>query len=214
MDNPPAFIHLFSRKFWRILKIDYPSQIIRIRLGAKTGRCSIWMDNSSDFICLFRGILKTINSSKTDYSSWIHTRRIKSSHFSTHPRPQCLLAFQRTLGTKSLERERVRCIVGFVEQNMAPKVKGLTRKDKDKSQRREKTYKKNTMSENESFIFATVLSSLDERGLHVYVTLSYVLPCPKAVVAAFFQSNTPNRRKECLISRIFSTKTFFAIKNR
>ena len=195
MDNPPAFIHLFSRKFWRILKMDYPSQIIRIRLGAKTGRCSIWMDNSSDFICLFRGILKTINPSKTDYSSWIHTRRIKSSHFSTHPRPQCLLAFQRTLGTKSLERERVRCIVGFVEQNMAPKVKGLTRKDKDKSQRREKTYKKNTMSENESFIFATVLSSLDERGLHVYVTLSYVLHVQKLSSQLFFSQTHQTEEK-------------------
>ena len=151
MDNPPDFIHRFPRQFWRILKMDYPSQIIRIRirLGAKTGRCSMWMDNSFDFICLFRGILKTINPSKTDYSSWIHTRRIKSSHFSTHRRPQCLLAFQRTLGTKSLERERVRCIVRFVEQNMAPKVKGLTRKDKDKSQRRGKMYKKNTMSEKQ-----------------------------------------------------------------
>ena len=24
MDNPPDFIHLFFRQFWRILKMDYP----------------------------------------------------------------------------------------------------------------------------------------------------------------------------------------------
>ena len=26
MDNPPDFVDLFFRQFWRILKIDYPSQ--------------------------------------------------------------------------------------------------------------------------------------------------------------------------------------------
>ena len=26
MDNPPEFIHLFFRQFWRILKMDYPSE--------------------------------------------------------------------------------------------------------------------------------------------------------------------------------------------
>ena len=36
---------------------------------------------------------------------------------------------------KSLELERVRCVVGLVEQNMAPKVKAPTRKNKDKSLR-------------------------------------------------------------------------------
>ena len=36
---------------------------------------------------------------------------------------------------KSLGLERVRCVVGFVEQNVASKVKAPTRKDKDKSQR-------------------------------------------------------------------------------
>ena len=57
---------------------------------------------------------------------------------------------------KGLELERVRCIVGFVEQTMAPKVKVLTRKNKDKSQG--KTSKKNKWSEDETFTFATVLS--------------------------------------------------------
>ena len=56
---------------------------------------------------------------------------------------------------KSLELERVRCVVGFVEQNVASKVKAPTRKDKDKSQRIEDGVKMKP-----SF-FATVLSSLD-----------------------------------------------------
>ena len=64
---------------------------------------------------------------------------------------------------KSLELERVRTIVGFVEQNMASKVEALTRKNKQKSQGKGKTSKKNTWSEDETFIFAAVLSSLDGR---------------------------------------------------
>ena len=56
---------------------------------------------------------------------------------------------------KSLGLERVRCVVGFVEQNVASKVKAPTRKDKDKSQRIEDGVKMKP-----SF-FATVLSSLD-----------------------------------------------------
>ena len=58
---------------------------------------------------------------------------------------------------KSLGLERVRCVVGFVEQNVASKVKAPTRKDKDKSQRIEDGVKMKP-----SF-FATVLSSLDGR---------------------------------------------------
>ena len=64
---------------------------------------------------------------------------------------------------KSLELERVRTIVGFVEQNMASKVEALTRKNKQKSQGKGKTSKKNTWIEDETFIFAAVLSSLDGR---------------------------------------------------
>ena len=56
---------------------------------------------------------------------------------------------------KNLGLERVRCVVGFVEQNVASKVKAPTRKDKDKSQRIEDGVKMKP-----SF-FATVLSSLD-----------------------------------------------------
>ena len=56
---------------------------------------------------------------------------------------------------KSLGLERVRCVVGFLEQNVASKVKAPTRKDKDKSQRIEDGVKMKP-----SF-FATVLSSLD-----------------------------------------------------
>ena len=56
---------------------------------------------------------------------------------------------------KSLGLERVRCVVGFVGQNVASKVKAPTRKDKDKSQRIEDGVKMKP-----SF-FATVLSSLD-----------------------------------------------------
>ena len=56
---------------------------------------------------------------------------------------------------KSLGLERVRCVVGFVEQNVASKVKAPTRKDKDKSQRIEDGVKMKP-----SF-FASVLSSLD-----------------------------------------------------
>ena len=56
---------------------------------------------------------------------------------------------------KSLELDKVRCVEGLVEQNMAPKVKAPTRKDKDKSQRIEDGVKMKP-----SF-FATVLSSLD-----------------------------------------------------
>ena len=50
---------------------------------------------------------------------------------------------------KSLELQRVRTIVGFVEQNMASKVKALTRKNKQKSQGKGKTLKKNTWSKRE-----------------------------------------------------------------
>ena len=56
---------------------------------------------------------------------------------------------------KSLELERVRCVVGFLEQNVASRVKAPTRKDKDKSQRIEDGVKMKP-----SF-FVTVLSSLD-----------------------------------------------------
>ena len=56
---------------------------------------------------------------------------------------------------KSLELDKVRCVVGLVEQNVASKVKAPTRKDKDKSQRIEDGVKVKP-----SF-FATVLSSLD-----------------------------------------------------
>ena len=56
---------------------------------------------------------------------------------------------------KSLGLERVRCVVGFVEQNVASKVKAPTRKDKDKSQRIEDGV------EMKPSFFATVLSSLD-----------------------------------------------------
>jgi len=58
---------------------------------------------------------------------------------------------------KSLELERVRCVMGLVEQNMAPKVKAPTRKDKDKSLRPKR---KRGVKMKPSF-FATVLSSLD-----------------------------------------------------
>ena len=27
MDNPPDFIHLFSRQVWQILNVDYPSVV-------------------------------------------------------------------------------------------------------------------------------------------------------------------------------------------
>ena len=64
---------------------------------------------------------------------------------------------------KSLELETVRCIVGLIEQNRSPKVKALTLKDKDKYQRKGKTSKENSWSEDETFIFATVLFSLDGR---------------------------------------------------
>ena len=60
-----------------------------------------------------------------------------------------------TFYLKSLELDKVRCVVGLVEQNMASKVKAPTRKDKDKSQRIEDGVKMKP-----SF-FATVLSSLD-----------------------------------------------------
>ena len=43
---------------------------------------------------------------------------------------------------KSLELERVRWVVGLVEQNTAPKVKAPTRKNKDKSLRIEKNVQK------------------------------------------------------------------------
>ena len=64
---------------------------------------------------------------------------------------------------KSLELERVRTSVGFVKQNMASKVEALTRKNKQKSQEKGKTSKKNTWIEDETFIFTAVLSSLDGR---------------------------------------------------
>ena len=55
---------------------------------------------------------------------------------------------------KSLELDKVRCVVGLVEQNMASKVKAPTRKNKDKSPRTRGVKMK-------SSFFATVLSSLD-----------------------------------------------------
>lgn len=47
----------------------------------------------------------------------------------------------------------VRCIAGFVQQNMPPKVKALTCKDEEKSQRKAKTLKKNMWSEDETFMY-------------------------------------------------------------
>ena len=112
--------------------------------------------------------MSDFNPSKADQSSQIHTRRITSSYFSSYPRPQCLLAFQKTLATtlsfylKSLELDKVRCVVGLVEQNMAPKVKAATRKNKDKSPRIGKKLPKRTRGvKMKPSFFATVLSSLD-----------------------------------------------------
>ena len=53
-------------------------------------------------------------------------------------------------------------IVGFVEQNMAPQNEStVTCKDKDKSQRKGKSPKiKSMWSEDEAFIYASVLSSI------------------------------------------------------
>ena len=45
---------------------------------------------------------------------------------------------------KSLELDKVRYVVGLVEQNMAPKVKAPTRKNKDKSPRIGKKLPKRT----------------------------------------------------------------------
>ena len=70
--------------FWR--------WIIRLRriihLKCLKGRCSIWTDNSSDFIRLFRRIIR------------LEFTLDGKSHpiFSAHSRPQCLLAFQKALG--------------------------------------------------------------------------------------------------------------------
>ena len=47
----------------------------------------------------------------------------------------------------------VRCIAGLVQQNMPPKVKALTCKDEDKSQRKAKTLKKNMWSEDETYMY-------------------------------------------------------------
>ena len=62
---------------------------------------------------------------------------------------------------KNLELERVRTIEGFVEQNMASKVKVLTRQNKQKSQGKGKTFKKNTWSKRELSFFSPVLSSFE-----------------------------------------------------
>ena len=56
---------------------------------------------------------------------------------------------------KSLELERVRCVVGFVEQNMAPKVKAQIRKDKHKSQRIGKNVQKEHVELRGNFIFCS-----------------------------------------------------------
>ena len=147
----------------QILKTDYPSKRIIhlgriIRLDVKTGRCSVQTDNSSDFIRLFIRLFKRIL--RTNYSSRVHTRQINSTYFSIQTRLQCVLAFQKKKNEgevvfylKSLELERVRTIVGFVEQNMASKVKALTRQNKQKSQGKGKTFKKNTWSKREPSFF-------------------------------------------------------------
>ena len=63
---------------------------------------------------------------------------------------------------KSLELERVRCVVGLVEQNMASKVKAPTRKNKDKSPRIGKKLPKRTRGvKMKPSFFATLLSPLD-----------------------------------------------------
>ena len=99
MDNPPDFIHLFSVNFdgfWRW--IIHLRRIIHLK--CKNGRCSIWTDNSSDFIRLFRRILKTNNLSKTDYSSRIHTRQINSSHFFYPPSSPVSSRFPKDTGSR------------------------------------------------------------------------------------------------------------------
>ena len=118
------------------------------------------------FIRLFKRILRT------NYLSRIQTRQINSTHYSIQTRLECVLVSTHTkkknegevvFYLKSLELGRVRTIVGFVKQNMASKVEALTRKNKQKSQGKGKTSKKNTWIEDETFIFAAVLSSLDGR---------------------------------------------------
>ena len=67
-----------------------------------------------------------------------------------------------TFYLKSLELDKVRCVVGLVEQNMASKVKAPTRKNKDKSPRIRKKLPKRTRGvKMKPSFFATVLSSLD-----------------------------------------------------
>ena len=63
---------------------------------------------------------------------------------------------------KSLELDKVRCVLGLVEQNMASKVKASTRKNKDKSLRIGKKLLKRTRGvKMKPSFFAAVLSSLD-----------------------------------------------------
>ena len=63
---------------------------------------------------------------------------------------------------KSLELDKVRCVEGLVEQNMAPKVKVPTRKNKDKSPRIRKKLPKRTRGvKMKPSFFATLLSPLD-----------------------------------------------------
>ena len=91
---------------------------------------------------------------------------------------------------KSLELERVRTIVGFVEQNMASKVKALTRKNKQKSQGKGKTFKKNTWSKRRPLIFATVLSSfeMEETSLGLGSSLRKLALKKKWCIRVFFSS--------------------------
>ena len=52
---------------------------------------------------------------------------------------------------------------GICRTNHGAESESKTHKDNDKSQRKGKTTKNNTWSKDEIFIFATALSSLDER---------------------------------------------------
>ena len=158
-----------QRRIIRLRRIIHLRRIIR--LDEKMGRCSIQTDNSSDFILLFIRLFKRIL--RTNYSSRIHIRQINSTHFSIQTRLECVLAFHKKKNNN--EGDVVFYLNGldrtrksphnrrFVEQNMASKVEALTRKNKQKSQGKGKTSKKNTWSEGETFIFAAVLSSLDGR---------------------------------------------------
>ena len=91
---------------------------------------------------------------------------------------------------KNLELERVRTIEGFVEQNMASKVKVLTRQNKQKSQGKGKTFKKNTWSKREPSFFSPVLSSfeMEETSLGLGSSLRKFAWKKKWCIRVFFSS--------------------------